>query len=152
MVSDVSDVWQATDHQRANDTMKKTKTEANARGSSADWRVETLAWVRVLIFRASPDVVEEVKWRKPSNPAGVPVWSLDGILCTGETYKAAVKLTFMHGAALDDPAGLFNSSLDGNTRRAIDIRQGEKFDEAAFMTLVREAVAFNTGKAKPKKS
>lgn len=109
-----------------------------------DWRGETLAHVRKLIRQAAPDVVEEVKWVKPSNPSGVPVWSHDGIICTGETYKNAVKLTFARGAALEDPAGLFNASLEGNTRRAIDIHQGDTIDEAAFQALVRAAVAFNT--------
>jgi hypothetical protein len=102
-----------------------------------DWRGETLARVRALIRRADPDVVEEWKWR------GVPVWSHGGILCTGETYKAVVKLTFAKGAALPDPAGLFNSSLDGNTRRAIDIREGEAIDEAALTALIRAAVELN---------
>ena len=111
---------------------------------STDWRSETLARVRALIQQADPEVVEEVKWRKPSNGmAGVPVWSHDGIICTGETYKAAVKLTFAKGAALPDPRKLFNSSLEGNTRRAIDIHEGDKLDEAAFVALVRAAVALN---------
>jgi hypothetical protein len=110
-----------------------------------DWRGETLARLRKLIKEADPDVVEEVKWRKPSNPAGVPVWSHDGMICTGETYRDKVKLTFAYGASLDDPSKLFNSSLDGNTRRAIDIREGEKIDEQAFTALVRAAVAFNRG-------
>jgi hypothetical protein len=105
-----------------------------------DWRGETLAHVRALIRRAIPDVVEEWKWR------GVPVWSRDGIICTGETYKSAVKLTFAKGASLPDPAGLFNSSLEGNTRRAIDIHEGEQLDEAAFMALVRAAVDLNGSK------
>lgn len=108
-----------------------------------DWRGETLARVRALIREADPEVVEAVRWRKPSNPMGVPVWDHRGILCTGETYKDKVKLTFARGAALDDPAGLFNSSLDGNTRRAIDIRQGDGIDEAALKALVREAVEAN---------
>jgi len=103
-----------------------------------DWRGETLARVRALIRQADPEVVEEWKWR------GVPVWSHAGIICTGETYKAVVKLTFAKGAALPDPAGLFNSSLDGNTRRAIDIREGEAIDEAALTALIRAAVALNT--------
>ncbi|MBN9058572.1 MAG: DUF1801 domain-containing protein [Rhizobiales bacterium] len=103
----------------------------------ADWRGETLARVRKWIHEADPDVVEEVKWR------GVPVWSHDGILCTGETYKKAVKLTFAHGAALDDPAGLFNASLEGNTRRALDIPEGAPLDETAFKALIRAAVALN---------
>jgi hypothetical protein len=116
----------------------------------ADWRDETLARVRALIKEADPDVVEEVKWRKPSNSmAGVPVWSHDGILCTGETYKDKVKLTFAKGASLDDPAGLFNSSLEGNTRRAIDLFEGNAIDEKAFKSLVRAAVALNSsGKKK----
>ena len=122
--------------------------------SLTDWRGETLARVRALIRDADPDVVEEVKWRKPSNPAGVPTWSHGGILCTGETYKDKVKLTFAHGAALDDPAGLFNASLDGNMRRAIDIREGESVDAAAFKALVRAAAEHNAAKvrtrAKPK--
>ena len=109
-----------------------------------DWRVETLARIRHLIREADPDVVEEVKWRKPSNPAGVPVWFHTGILCTGETYKDKVKLTFAQGASLDDPSGLFNSSLDGNIRRAIDIRQDARIDEHAFKLLIRAAVAVNT--------
>jgi hypothetical protein len=103
-----------------------------------DWRGETLARVRTLIKQADPDVVEEWKWR------GVPVWEHDGIICTGETYKAAVKLTFARGAALEDPSGLFNSSLEGNTRRAIDLHEGGKIDEKAFKALIRAAVALNT--------
>lgn len=112
-----------------------------------DWRGEMLARVRKLIRDADPDVVEEVKWRKPSNPAGVPVWEHDGIVCTGETYKDYVKLTFAGGASLKDPSRLFNASLEGNMRRAIDIREGDKFDEKAFKTLVRAAVALNAEKA-----
>ena len=109
-----------------------------------DWRGETLARVRALIKEADPEVVEEVKWRKPSNAMrGVPVWSHAGILCTGETYRDKVKLTFAKGAALDDPARLFNSSLEGNTRRAIDIKEGEAIDEEALKALIREAVALN---------
>ena len=111
----------------------------------ADWRAATLDRIRTLIQQADPDVTEEVKWRKPSNAMqGVPVWSHAGILCTGETYKSAVKLTFAKGAALPDPSGLFNSSLEGNTRRAIDIHQGDKLDEKAFKALIRAAVALNT--------
>jgi hypothetical protein len=102
-----------------------------------DWRGETLARMRRLIQEADPDVVEEWKWR------GVPVWSHDGIICTGETYKSVVKLTFAKGASLEDPTGLFNSSLEGNVRRAIDIREGEDIDAAAFKALVREAIARN---------
>jgi len=109
-----------------------------------DWRGEVLARVRKLIHEADPEVVEEVKWRKPSNPAGVPVWSHAGIICTGETYKKVVKLTFAKGASLADPAGLFNSSLDGNARRAIDLREGDKIDETALQALIRGAVSLNT--------
>jgi len=110
-----------------------------------DWRGETLARVRALIREADPEVVEEVKWRKPSNSMlGVPVWEHDGIICTGETYKAVVKLTFAKGAALEDPAGLFNSSLEGNVRRAIDFHEGDKIDEKALKALIRAAVALNT--------
>ena len=113
-----------------------------------DWRGKTLARMRRLIKEADPEVVEEWKWVKPTNP-GTPVWSHDGIICTGETYKQAVKLTFAKGASLDDPNGLFNASLEGNMRRAIDIREGETIDEAAFKNLIREAVAFNSaGKKK----
>jgi hypothetical protein len=108
-----------------------------------DWRGKTLARIRTLIKQADPDVVEEWKWQKASSP-GTPVWSHDGIICTGETYKAVVKMTFAKGASLDDPAGLFNSSLEGNTRRAIDIREGDKIDEKALKALIRAAVAFNT--------
>ena len=107
----------------------------------ADWRGKRLAQVRALIKQAAPDVVEEWKWR------GVPVWSDAGIICTGETYKAVVKLTFAKGAALDDPSGLFNSSLDGNVRRAIDIHEADALDEAAFMALIRAAVALNRSSA-----
>ena len=112
----------------------------------ADWRGETLARVRRLIHEADPEVVETVKWRKPSNPAGVPTWSHGGMICTGETYKDKVKLTFAHGAALADPAGLFNASLDGNTRRAIDLHDGDRIDETAFKALIRAAIALNTAK------
>src|SRR5438876_9289020 len=135
--------------------MKKTKSGATERkgGDSpsklidarieelGDWRGETLAQVRALIKQADPDVVEEWKWR------GVPVWEHGGIICTGETYKAVVKLTFMKGASLEDPSGLFNSSLEGNTRRAIDIQEGDKIDEKALQALVRAAVARNTSSA-----
>ena len=111
-----------------------------------DWRGETLGRMRALIKQADPDVVEEWKWR------GVPVWSRDGIICTGETYKSVVKLTFAKGASLADPARLFNSSLDGNVRRAIDIREAQVVDESAFMALVRQAVALNcSAKSKPSK-
>jgi hypothetical protein len=109
-----------------------------------DWRGETLTRVRALIREADPEIVEEVKWRKPSNAMlGVPVWSHAGIVCTGETYKSVVKLTFARGASLKDPSGLFNASLEGSTRRAIDIREGDKIDEKALKALIRAAVALN---------
>jgi hypothetical protein len=108
-----------------------------------DWRGATLARVRQLIKEADPEVVEEVKWRKPSNPAGIPVWEHDGLICGGEVYKNYVKLTFARGAALPDPSGLFNSGFGGNTRRAIDIREGDELDEEAFKALIRAAVALN---------
>lgn len=111
-----------------------------------DWRGETLARIRALIKQADPGVVETWKWR------GVPVWEHDGIICTGETYKAVVKMTFAKGAALDDPSGLFNASLEGNARRAIDLHQGDEIDEKAFKTLIRAAVALNTSKTAKKKS
>jgi hypothetical protein len=109
----------------------------------SDWRTEVLARMRRLIHEADPDVVEAVKWRKPSNPAGVPVWEHAGLICTGETYKDYVKLTFAKGAQLDDPAGVFNAGIGGNTRRAIDIREDDQIDPEAFKALVREAVAHN---------
>ena len=116
-----------------------------------DWRGDTLGRMRALIKAADPDVVEEWKWAKATNP-GTPVWSHDGIICTGETYKNVVKLTFARGASLKDPAQLFNSSLDGNVRRAIDIHEGDKIDESAFKTLVRQAIALNaSSKAKQSK-
>src|SRR6188472_883048 len=141
--------------------MKKTKTaptEAKSADSPTrlidakikalgDWRGEMLARVRKLIKEADPDVVEEVKWRKPSSPMGVPVWEHDGIICTGETYKAAVKLTFAKGAALKDPSRLFNSSLEGNVRRAIDIHEGDDIDEKALKALVSAAAALNASSA-----
>jgi hypothetical protein len=119
----------------------------------ADWRGETLARMRRLIKEADPDVVEEVKWVKQTNP-GTPTWSHDGIICTGESYKSVVKLTFAKGASLEDPGRLFNASLGGNTRRAIDIREGEEVDSGAFKALVRAAVALNTsGKStKPRRA
>jgi hypothetical protein len=148
-------------------TMKKTKNVAKAaKGADSparlidarikkldDWRGETLAYVRSLIKEADPDVVEEVKWRKPSNAMlGVPVWEHDGIICTGETYKNYVKLTFAKGASLDDPSALFNSSLEGNMRRAIDIREGAKIDDKAFRALIRAAVTLNTSARSQKKT
>ena len=111
-----------------------------------DWRGETLARVRSLIKQADPNVIEEWKWR------GVPVWEHDGIICTGETYKAVVKMTFAKGASLEDPSGLFNASLEGNTRRAIDIREGDKIAEKALKALIRAAVALNTSRKKPKRA
>jgi hypothetical protein len=117
----------------------------NKIASLADWRGDTLARMRKLIKQADPDVVEEWKWM------GTPVWSHDGIICTGESYKSVVKLTFIKGASLKDPAGLFNASLDGNARRAIDIREGEEVDATAFKALIREAIAFNSA-AKAKSS
>jgi hypothetical protein len=110
-----------------------------------DWRGATLSRMRKLIKEADPDVVEEVKWIKPSSP-GTPVWSHDGIICTGESYKDVVKLTFSKGASLEDPARLFNSSLEGNARRAIDIHEGEEVDESAFKALVRQGVALNSAR------
>ena len=114
----------------------------------ADWRGETLARVRRLVKEADPEIVEEWKWAKATSP-GTPVWSHDGIVCTGETYKSVVKMTFAKGALLDDPSKLFNSSLEGNTRRAIDIREGEKINEKALKALIRAAVTLN--QSKPKK-
>src|SRR6188768_1051560 len=141
-------------------TMKKTGTTADPSASElisnriaelGDWRGKTLSRMRRLIKAADPDVVEEWKWVKPTKP-GTPVWSHDGIICTGESYKSVVKLTFAKGASLKDPARLFNSSLDGNVRRAIDIREGDAVDESTFTALVREAVALNSsGKSKPSK-
>jgi hypothetical protein len=144
---------------KATTTMNKTKSaskegkgvdspsqliDARIKGLS-DWRGETLARVRALIKQAEPEVVEEVKWRKPSNAMlGVPVWSHAGIICTGETYKNVVKMTFAKGASLEDPSGLFNSSLEGNTRRAIDFHEGDKIDEKALKALIRAAATLNT--------
>jgi len=117
--------------------------------ASEDWRPETLARMRALIFEADPEMIEERKWRKPSNAMqGIPVWSHDGMVCTGETYTKAVKLTFARGASVPDPSRLFNSSLEGGTRRAIDIHEGEKVDAGAFKALVKAAVALNGSRAK----
>ena len=107
------------------------------------WRGDVLAEVRRVIQEADPDIVEERKWKKPSNPSGVPTWSHDGIICTGETYKDKVKLTLAKGASLEDPSGLFNSSLEGNTRRAIDIREGDRIDQEALKAVIRAAAALN---------
>ena len=114
----------------------------------ADWRGETLSRLRQLIREADPAVTEAIKWRKPSNPSGVPVWEHDGLICTGETYKDKVKLTFAQGASINDPSKLFNSSLDAGTRRAIDIREGETVDAEAFKDLIRAAVALNGAKSR----
>jgi hypothetical protein len=116
------------------------------------WRGVALAQMRALIKAADPQVIETVKWRKASNPTGVPVWEHDGIICTGETYKDKIKLTFAQGAALADPAGVFNGKDNGATRRSIDIFEGDAVDESAFKALVRAAVAFNTAKARTRKS
>ncbi len=124
--------------------MEKRKPPTGAEPShSDDWRDAMLSRLRQLIVQADPEVLEEQKWRKPSSPDGVPVWSHEGMICTGETYKSHVKITFAKGASLEDPAHLFNSSLDGNARRAIDIHEGEKIDEKAFKALIRAAVALN---------
>ena len=117
--------------------------KTNKTKEPSDWRGETLSKIRRLIKQADPEVVEEMKWKKASNPDGVPVWSHNGPICTGETYKSAVKLTFFKGAQLKDPKGLFNSSLEGNARRAIDLHEGDEIDETAFAALIREAVKLN---------
>jgi hypothetical protein len=134
----------ATENQPASKLISKRIAELG------DWRGKTLSRMRELIKAADPDIVEEWKWVKSTNP-GTPVWSHGGIICTGESYKSVVKLTFARGASLRDPARLFNSSLDGNVRRAIDIHEGETVDEAAFKALVRQAVALNSSKT-PKRS
>ena len=147
---------------RKSATKSKTPPKAAAKAKPASrliderirtlggWRAETLAEVRRLIHEADPDIVEECKWVKPTNPLGVPVWSHAGIVCTAEAYKQLVKLTFARGASLADPRGLFNSSLDGNTRRAIDIREGEVLDAEAFKALIQAAVAENLRSSAPK--
>lgn len=123
---------------------QKATAVTSSPGETGDWREDMLARLRGLILDADPDMVEERKWKKPSNGMrGVPVWSHDGIVCTGETYKKVVKLTFAKGASLPDPTGLFNASLEGGTRRAIDIHEGDKVDARAFKALVKAAVAFN---------
>jgi hypothetical protein len=138
--------------------MKKSSNEGNGGASPSqlidakieelgDWRGATLARMRSLIREADPNVVEEVKWRKPSNPKGVPVWEHAGIICTGDAFKGKVKLTFAKGALLEDPSGLFNASLEGNAMRAIDIHEGDTIDEEAFKALIRAAVALNTSAA-----
>lgn len=141
--------------------MKTTRTRKTASSSAPagekgvklnDWRGEMLSRIRTFIEEADPEMIEEQKWKKPSNGMkGVPVWSHDGIVCTGETYKNAVKMTFARGASLKDPSGLFNSSLDGNVRRAIDFHEGEKLPEKALKTLIRAAVALNTSEARSRR-
>src|SRR5882757_7979357 len=143
-------------------TATKTKKSGSNEGKAADspsqlidarikklgdWRGKMLSRIRTLIKQADPEVVEEMKWRKPSQPGGVPVWSHDGMICTGETYKNAVKMTFAKGASLEDPSGLFNSSLEGNTRRAIDFHEGEEIDEEALKALIRAAATLNASPA-----
>ena len=131
---------------RTASTTVKSSTKAR---SLSDWREETLDRIRALIMEAEPNMIEERKWKKPSNAMqGVPVWSHNGIVCTGETYNKVVKLTFAHGAKLPDPSGLFNASLEGNMRRAIDIHEGEKVDARAFKALIKAAVARNAASAK----
>jgi len=135
----------------ASDTYSAAQRISQRIAELGDWRGRALGRMRALIKQADPDVVEEWKWVKPTSP-GTPVWSHGGIICTGESYKEVVKLTFMKGASLKDPARVFNASLDGNARRAIDIREGEEVDETAFKALVRQAVALNTsGKSKAAK-
>lgn len=148
------DTRATTTLKKATTTMKKTNSgsKEGTEGDSpsqvlTDWRSELLAQIRMLIQQADPEAVEEVKWRKPTNPAGVPVWSHAGIICTGETYKHVVKMTFAKGASLPDPAGLFNSSLDGNTRRAIDFHEGDTINAQALQALLRAAVALNKSAA-----
>jgi hypothetical protein len=145
---------------RTSATTSKPATKAGPTGKSASgpidqrirdlggWRGETLARMRALILEADPEMTEECKWIKPTNPSGVPVWSHAGLVCTGETYKEVVKLTFARGASLPDPSRLFNAGLEGHTRRAIDIREGEKVDAGAFKALVKAAVAHNGAAAK----
>jgi hypothetical protein len=142
----------------------KTKTSDNKAVANAsslidqkienlnDWRGETLSRMRELILKADPEIVEEVKWVKPSNPSGVAVWSNHGIICTGEIYKQYVKLTFAQGASLPDPSGIFNASLEAGTRRAIDIKEGEKVDAAAFKALIKAAIAHNMQSKKKAKA
>lgn len=133
--------------------MPLAKKKAGSKKSAPDWRSQMLARVRVVIEDAAPEAVEVAKWKKPTNPAGVPTWSQNGIICTGETYKDKIKLTFAQGAALKDPTGLFNASLDGGTRRAIDIREGDPINEKALKALIKAAVALNASKPpKAKKS
>ncbi|MFO1018012.1 MAG: DUF1801 domain-containing protein [Hyphomonadaceae bacterium] len=127
---------------------KAPAKKAAAKKAASDWRSEIITRARALIKEAAPKAIEEAKWAKATNPAGVPTWSQDGIICTGETYKDKVKFTFARGATLDDPAGLFNAADTGATRRAIDMREGYKLNEKAFKALVKEAVALNSAKKK----
>ena len=131
--------------------MSATKNITAQLAALGGWRSETLSRIRTLILEADPDIVEEVKWRKPTNTAGVPCWSRGGLICTGETYKDKVKITFAKGAKLADKAGLFNASLDGNARRAIDLFEGDTLNARSFKALIKAAVALNT-KAGPKTS
>jgi hypothetical protein len=131
---------------------KSTSSQVGAKPDAknaplGDWRVQMLEHLRALIVEADPEVIEESKWKKPSNPWGVPVWSHDGMICTGETHKSVVKMTFAKGAFLDDPSGLFTSSLEGNLRRAIDFHEGDKVNEKALKALIRAAVTLNKSKA-----
>ena len=135
-----------SNHGRSSDMKKRS----SLKGEDDDWRGAALSRIRKLIKQADPEVVEERKWRKPTNPEGVPVWSHDGMICTGETYKTHVKITFARGASLKDPSHLFNSSLEGNTRRAIDVHEGDKMDAPAFKALIREAVALNQASVRRK--
>ncbi|MBX3430487.1 MAG: DUF1801 domain-containing protein [Hyphomonadaceae bacterium] len=128
--------------------MARKAPAKKASSAKSDWRAELFARLRVIIEAAAPDATVEAKWKKPTNPAGVPTWSQNGILFTGETYKDKIKLTFAHGAALPDPSGIFNASLDAGTRRAIDFHEGDKINEKALARLIRAAVAFNAGKKK----
>jgi hypothetical protein len=141
--------------------MKKSQSKSGESSSTpidegidipGDWRGKLLTRLRALIMEANPEMTEERKWRKPSNPAGVPTWSHNGLICTGETYKNVVKMTFARGASLADPSGLFNSGLEGNTRRAIDFRVGDELDEEALKALIRAAVALNTTSARGESS
>lgn len=137
----------------AKTTSGSARTNAKIEKSTGrgEWRAEMLSRARAIIDAATPGIVETRKWKKPSNPAGVAVWEKDGIICTGETYKDKVKLTFANGAALDDPSGLFNAGLDGNQRRAIDLREGDKVDARALKALVKAAAAHNSSRKNPPK-
>jgi hypothetical protein len=141
----VKEIGQNIDERRVVNDMTKMSSRKGepAVGKSNDWRQTTLLRIRRLIEQADPQIVEERKWKKPGNPEGVPTWYHDGVICTGETYKTHVKVTFAKGASLNDPSRLFNSSLDGNLRRAIDFHEGEKIDEKSFKALIREAVTLN---------